>query len=168
VDVLSHMSSVVRNNPCFVGVGNYYRRDDAVGLYITDGLKEYARPDLFSVVNAEDIIESYVFSIADSDCDSVIVVDAVSAEGEPGSVVFGRLCEIEDPGFGASTHKLALGLCGKILEEKGKATYLLGIVPKDIDFGLGLTEEVEKSAAIVREYIIESLNKKEKETLHEH
>ncbi|MBN1533541.1 MAG: hydrogenase maturation protease [Spirochaetes bacterium] len=167
MDILSHIRDVVSEKACVVGVGNYYRRDDAVGLYIAQQLKEQADPERCVVINAEDVIESYVFSIADSDCKNVILVDAVSADGEPGSVLFGRLDEFEDFQYGVTTHKLAFGLCGRILEDRGKRTYLLGIVPQDIDFGQGLTEAVEKSAAIIKEHIIESL-KYRKESLHEH
>lgn len=168
MDVLARISDVLADRPCLVGLGNYFRRDDAVGCVIADGLKQHEDPGLFSVVNVEDVIESYVFSIAGMDCGSVLLLDAVEAEGEPGSVIFGRLSEIEDARVGASTHKLALALCGKILEEQGKPAYLLGIVPRTIDFGQGLTPDVEKSAALLKEFIIDYFNKKEKETLHEH
>ncbi len=167
MDLLAQIDEALRLKTCVVGIGNYYRRDDAVGLYITDRLKKHADPERCVVINAEDVIESFVFTIAESDCENVILVDAVSVPGEPGSVVFGKLDEFEESEFGASTHKLAFGLCSRILEERGKRTYLLGIVPEDIDFGHGLTESVEKSAAILNEYLIESLNTG-KESLHEH
>jgi hypothetical protein len=68
-------------------------------------------------------------------------------------VVFGPLADFpEADGF--STHKLALSLSRKFLEAAGKKVYLLGIVPGELAFGEGLTAEVARAAAAVRDVIL--------------
>jgi hypothetical protein len=58
------IAGVLKDRTCIVGVGNYIRRDDAVGLYLVDALKESVDSDAVQLLNAEDIIESYAFQIA--------------------------------------------------------------------------------------------------------
>ena len=86
-------------------------------------------------MNVEDIIESYVFKIAELDCENVLIIDAVKSTTSPGSIIFGRLTKCGEALNDYSTHKLSLTLCGKILEESGKKTYLLGVEAGDTDFG---------------------------------
>jgi hypothetical protein len=82
-------------------------------------------------------------------------VDAVAAEGPPGSVVFGPLADFgEAESF--STHRLALSLSGKFLEAAGKRVFLLGAVPADLGFGAGLTPTLARTAASLRDLILRS------------
>ncbi|MCP4129563.1 MAG: hydrogenase maturation protease [bacterium] len=171
MDLISRLEQVLDTNPCVVGMGNYLRNDDAVGLYIVDGIEKALHPGKHLIMNVEDIIESYVFKIAELDCDTVIIIDAVSTVRQgvaAGSVLFGKLNEFNELIGDFSTHKLALRMSGKILEEHGKNTYLLGIVAEDIDFGTELTPEVRKSADSIRDFIIESLRCEQKENVYEH
>ncbi len=63
--------------------------------------------------------ENFAPAIARTDCRNVVFVDAVTAEGPPGTVVFGPLADFgEVESF--STHKLALSFSGKFLEAAGK------------------------------------------------
>jgi hydrogenase maturation protease len=143
------LEDVLADGACLVGTGNPWRRDDGVGPWLAEGLKVAGIP----VFNAEDVLENHVYDIAREDCRNVVIMDAVAAGLEPGTIVFEPLDGLGEP-VGLSTHKLALGLCGKILEAHGKRTYLLGIVPRDLDFGRGLTPEVEKAASGVRDLIL--------------
>jgi hydrogenase maturation protease len=153
---------VLADGACLVGTGNPWRRDDGVGPWLAESLEGAGLP----VFNAEDVLENHVYDIARTDCRNVVIMDAVAADLEPGAVVFARLDGLREPA-GPSTHKLALGLCGKILEAHGKRTYLLGIVPRDLDFGRGLTEEVERAASGVRDLILRARAGKHEEHLHE-
>ncbi len=146
---MTGLEDILRDGACLVGTGNLQRRDDGVGVWLAERLEGASVP----VFNVEDVPESYVGDIARTGCRNVIIMDAVAAGLEPGAVVFGPLDELgEQPGL--STHKLALSLCGRFLGAHGQRTYLLGIVPGDIDFGPGLTPEVERAAGEVRDLIL--------------
>jgi len=104
------------------------------------------------VIDVQDVPENFVHVIARDDCRNVVFIDAVAAEGPPGTVIFGPLADFaEADGF--STHKLALSLSGKFLEAAGKRVFLLGVVPADLEFGAGLTADVARSASSLRDLV---------------
>ncbi len=157
MSMVADLMGVMKEKTCIIGMGNYLRRDDAVGLYLIDELRSTIRSEDVLLMNVEDVIENYVFKIADLDCDNVLILDAVKSTTTPGSIVFGRLIKFDEALNDYSTHKLSLTLCGKILEESGKKTYLLGIEAADTDFGRGLSEDVQRSADILKEVLIDTL-----------
>jgi len=148
-----NLNRVLANCPCLVGIGNHLRRDDAVGLRIVEGLKQRGPLGAAAVISAEDVLENHIFAVARMDCSEVIIIDAVASGGEPGAIVFGPLEAFAEVTRNVSTHKPALSLCQKILEQSGKRVYLLGVVPADVGWGRGLTAGVEKSAAALEELI---------------
>ena len=136
---------------CLVGMGNLYRKDDAAGVYIVEGVRKKVEENRPRTLVVEDVLEAYVFKLAELDCENIVIVDAIEADEEPGTVVFGSLSEFSELLNNYSTHKLALELCGKIFKEHKKETYLLGIVAGDIDFGQEMTSQVRESADMLRE-----------------
>ena len=161
------IAGVLKDRTCIVGVGNYIRRDDAVGLYLVDALKESVDSDAVQLLNAEDIIESYAFQIAESDADNVLVVDAVRSGSDMGSVLFGPMDEYDALLNDCSTHKLSVKLASRIWRESGKKTFLLGIEAQDVDFGEGLTEPVRRSADMLKELFISTINSTRKGYMYE-
>ncbi|HDT13758.1 MAG TPA: hydrogenase maturation protease [Candidatus Aminicenantes bacterium] len=131
---------------CLVGVGNPMRRDDGVGPWIVGAVRGLTDATIHSVVDAQDVPENFVPVIARGDCRNVVFIDAVAADGPPGTVIFGPLADFAEAGS-FSTHKLALSLSAKFLEAAGKKVFLLGVVPADLDFGTGFTAEVERAVA---------------------
>jgi len=156
------LESILKEGACLVGVGNSFRRDDGVGPWLARNLEHSG----FEVVDAGDVLENHVFDIARGGARNVILMDAVSADLDPGSIVFEPLDAVGEP-EGPSTHKLALGLCGRILESEGKRTFLLGIVPRDLEFGTGLSEDVARAASEVRDIILRARTATYEENLHE-
>jgi len=94
--------------------------------------------------------------VARDDCLNVIFIDAVAADGRAGTLVYGPLADLKEaPSL--STHKLALSLSAKFLEEAGKKVFLLGVVPGDMSFGEGFTPEVGEVASALRDLIRRTL-----------
>ncbi len=146
------LSDVLQEPTLLVGVGNPLRRDDGVGPWIVGAVRETVAGSDLCVVDVQDVPENFVPAIARQDCRNVVFVDAVAADGAPGTVIFAPLADIAEAGS-YSTHKLALSLSGKFLEAAGKRVFLLGIVPADLEFGTGLTDAVERAAASLRDII---------------
>lgn len=156
--LLSDIKNVVSHDCCLVGMGNFLKSDDAVGLYIIESVKK-AVGSMDGIFNVEDVIEAYVFKIAEMECSNVVVIDAVKAHAETGSIIFGRLeDEFEELGGTLSTHKLALKMSGRIFNEHNKVTYLLGVVVDNTDFGAELSQPVRESADVLIKLIIDALN----------
>ncbi len=144
----AELLAVLAGRTCLVGMGNPWRNDDGVGVQVAERLA--ARADLpphIEVVSVEDVIESYAFDIASRAVSHVVLVDAVACPGAlPGSIVFGKVDELEAGSCDASTHKLALGTVEHVFRQSGKETYLLGIVPGDLDFGNEISPPVAAAA----------------------
>lgn len=166
MDVMSELGRLLKMKTCLVGVGNYLKNDDALGLYIIDEIEKHVSCDHITLMNVEDVIESYVFRIAGLDCENVILIDAVQSGHTAGSVIFGKLDDFQSLADNFSTHKLSLKMSGKILQKQGKNVYLLGVVPEDIEFGNEISPEIKKSADILKDFIIDSLNCKLKEKVY--
>jgi hydrogenase maturation protease len=132
------------------------RRDDGVGPWVVGAIREAASGTRLLVIDAQDVPENFVHVIARADCGNVVFIDAVAAEGVPGTVVFGPLAEFAEA-RSFSTHKLALSFCGRFLEDAGKRVFLLGVVPSDLEFGEGLTAEVERAATSLRDFVLDAL-----------
>ena len=146
-------AGILQEPTCLVGVGNPLRRDDGVGPWIVAAVREASVGTELCLVDAQDVPENFVPAIARGDAQNVVFVDAAAGDGPPGTVMFGPLADFAEAGS-FSTHKLALSLSGKFLEAAGKKVFLLGIVPADLEFGEGLTAEVERAAAALRDLII--------------
>ena len=146
------LSEVLQEPTCLVGVGNPLRRDDGVGPWIVDAVRDAIAGTDLRVIDAQDVPENFAPVIAREGCRNVVFIDAAAARGAPGTVIFGPLADFAEAGS-FSTHKLALSLSGKFLEAAGKKVFLLGIVPADLEFGSGLTPEVKRAAASLRDII---------------
>jgi hydrogenase maturation protease len=136
-EAAASLLAVLAQSTCLVGMGNPFRNDDGVGAHVARRLIGHAGlPPHLQVVDVEDVIESYAFDIADRAVRNVVLVDAAMSPGAPaGSIVFGKVDELEAVTCEASTHKLALDTVASVFQRSGKDTYLLGIVPANIDFG---------------------------------
>jgi hydrogenase 3 maturation protease len=163
---MNGLTDVLRQGACLVGVGNPLRRDDGVGPWVVAALRAAGPAAGLDLVDAQDVPENFVPAVARGAAPNVVFVDAVAAPGEPGTVVFGPLDELaEAESF--STHKMALALSGKYLAASGKRSFLLGIVPADLEFGEGLTPAVAKAAAAVRDAVLGALAPELLENRHE-
>jgi hydrogenase maturation protease len=146
------LGDVLEEPTCLVGVGNILRRDDGVGPWIAGAIRQTIAGTAHRVIDAQDVPENFLAVIAREACRHVVFIDALSAAGPPGTVVFGPLADFAETGS-FSTHQLALSLSGRFLEAAGKSVFLLGIVPGDLEFGTGLTAEVERAAISIRDLI---------------
>lgn len=139
---------------CLVGMGNTLLRDDGVGVYIAEGVSRRIASGGLKIQVVEDVLEAYAFTLAELDCENIMIIDAIQTAGDPGSVAFGELSGFSEILNDFSTHKLALKMSEKIFAEHGKKTYLLGINAADIDFGEGMTREVKDTADLLIESLL--------------
>ncbi len=157
ISMVDDIRNALSGRVCIVGMGNTLLGDDGAGVVIVEALRGAGTNGRAHLVNAEDIIESHAFEIADGDWDRIVVIDAVRFGGRPGDVMFGSFSEIGDLLNDYSTHKLSLRLSESIWRERGKETYLLGIEPESLDFGEGLSLAVQKSADTLGDILLEAV-----------
>lgn len=157
-DLVSRLWQILARPTCIVGVGNPWRKDDVVGALIAERLqRELPASGQLGVVNAEDVIENHVFTIADGPAQNVLIIDAVRGAGgdhaQPGTLLLGPIDDLEDAAGGWSTHKLALSTAAAVLKHHGKSVWLLGIVAADTDYGNEVGREILDSAEAVIDMI---------------
>ena len=119
-----------------LGVGNLLLKDEGIGVHVAQALKEMALPEGVEVVDGG---TSPDLPYLAEGADKLVVVDAVRAGGEPGSIY--RLTP-EDiaarPEALLSIHQM--GLLGSLralrLSGGPKEVVIIGVEPKDMGWGL--------------------------------
>jgi len=136
-----------------VGVGSPIRHDDIIGLRVLELLKGKT-PMSTLLLPTETVPESYTGTIREFQPTHVLILDAANFNGKPGE---GRIIPPEAiANTSVSTHSLPLhvfidyvrkSICEKVA--------LLGIQGVNIDFGEGLTPEVDKSAVEIANILLD-------------
>lgn len=149
----------VPHKTLILGIGNEFRQDDGVGIFVAKQLREMHLPltDVkFLSGETTTILESWM------EYDSVYVIDAVSSDQVPGTIV--RINAKNDPIpknlFKFSVHSMGISEAvayGKILSALPGELIIYGISFKSIDFGKGLTKEVLISAKKIIKLIKEEI-----------
>ncbi len=126
-----------------LGIGNDLRRDDGLGPFIIGSLN-IEHPSVM-LENVGSVPEAFARPIAEFGADRVILVDAADMRKPVGHAELVTRDRIG--GIAISTHHMPLSFLMMYLEqETGAQTVLLGVQPQNIDFGEGLTTEVERVA----------------------
>ncbi|MGQ9780794.1 MAG: hydrogenase maturation protease [Nitrososphaeria archaeon] len=134
-------------NLVFVCVGNEFRGDDYVGLYLGRKLKKTKIGK--NVIIVYSAPENYIGEVVKKNPDSVVFLDAVQAHQEPGTIIFmemepGRLMDLF-----ITTHSIpieTIALIMRSISSKEMKFYILGIQVKNIDFAKGMSEPVISAA----------------------
>lgn len=138
------------------GIGNPIRFDDFVGVKIIQDLQGKVSSKVH-LIECETVPESFMDEIIELKPSHVLLVDAAVMQLKPGEV---RLFDSEKvTNFPAiSTHMLPLRVfCEYITKLTGGKLSLLLIEPKNVDFGEGLTPEVDASAVRVVDFLLKVL-----------
>ena len=143
-----------------LGIGNVLIGDDAVGPTVVSHLDAFW--EFPAGVELEDIgTPSLDLAGRLATFDAVILVDAVSAKAEPGTIRNFTIEEIlkHPPGLRLSPHDPSLKetlLTVQMLDECPKFVVLVGIVPESLD-GFGLTAAVEAAVPLAAEEVVKQL-----------
>jgi len=122
----------------FVGIGNLLKKDDGVGVYISNKLNKTQNIHPLSV---EVSIENYIGKINRLKLDAVVLIDSMNFNRDVG---FWDILPIEKiNGFTTNTHNITLDKVAELFRHK---TYILGIQPQDVSFGEQMTPAVQKAA----------------------
>ena len=136
------MSSLSFIEPLILGLGNELMRDDGAGVHavralVSDGLS----PDqCIEVGTAVLRAQGYLEEAA-----SVIVVDAIQAEGKPGTVY---CMDANDAALSRreTLHDLSLaGVLRLIPEAKRPRVQIVGVEPECLDYGMSLSKTVAEA-----------------------
>jgi hydrogenase 3 maturation protease len=134
-----------------LGIGNELRTDDGLGPFIVNniGLENSS----LLIENVGSVPEAFARPLAEFGAERIILVDAADMQKPVGHIELVTKDRIA--GIALSTHSMPLSLLMMYLEqETGGRTILLGVQPQNIQFGEGMTPEIQD----VAEKIIRTLN----------
>jgi len=148
-----------RSPTLIIGLGNEYRRDDAVGLVVARRLRE-AAPESARVLEESgegaSLMESW------QDADAVILIDAVHSGAKPGTLhrLDAHAQPIAKKFFRFSTHAFGVAEAVELARTLGRLPPRLivyGVEGKSFEAGVGLSPEVEAGAQRVVERVLGEL-----------
>jgi hydrogenase maturation protease len=148
-----------RSRTLVIGLGNEYRRDDAVGLVVARRLRE-AAPE--SVLVLEETGEGASLLESWQDADTVILIDAVQSGAAPGTLhrLDARERPIAKKFFRFSTHAFGLAEAVELARALGRLPPRLvvyGVEGRSFEAGVGLSPEVEAAVQVVVERVLGEL-----------
>ena len=136
-----------------IGLGNEFRRDDAVGLIAARRLRDLGLPAEEHEGDLVTLMERW------RQVDNLILIDAVSSGAMPGTL---HRLDVSDsfPNrdlFNNSTH--ALGLADAVEMSRTLGTLpphviVFGIEVRDVTAGLGLSSEVEATLSLLVDQVL--------------
>ena len=145
-----------------IGVGNEFRGDDGIGLFVCRELKQRL-PDEICIIEAPregtKLIQLW------QDTPAVIVVDAVNSGSNPGKIF--RFDATHEPldverYFGCSSHGIGLAETielARSLDQLPERLIIFGIEGKDFEQHESLSKDVMPSVARVASEIVKELTK---------
>jgi hydrogenase 3 maturation protease len=139
-----------RGRTLLITIGNPLRADDGVGPFVGERVR-FNNPD-YSLINAGTTPENIAQTAINLKPGKIILLDAARFGGRPGEL---KIIPLEDISAQAvlSTHSFPLSVTFSIVrEDTGAELVALGVEPGSMEFGEGLTPEVEKTALNLIEY----------------
>lgn len=135
-----------------LGIGNTLRKDDGVGVMIVKTMTGKVSKKV-QLIQAETLPESFTANIRQANPSHILLVDAGEFDGIPGET---RLVEGDNvDGLAISTHSIPLRIMTKFLEKTTQAKVaLLAIQPRLIEFGEGLSPELEKATLQISQILM--------------
>jgi hydrogenase 3 maturation protease len=138
------------------GIGNSIRSDDFVGVKIIQDIQDKVSSKMH-IIECETVPESFMDEIVELKPSHVLLIDAAILDLHPGDF---RLFDSEKvtnmPAI--STHMLPLRVfCDYITQMSNAKLALLLIEPGNVEFGEGMTAEVQKAAEIISALLLKLL-----------
>lgn len=148
------------NHTVVLGIGNLLLKDEGLGIHVASRMMEMHLPQNVEVVDGATAIWDVV-SLADS-ADRLIIVDAVRGGGAPGTIYRLSLDDIAvDEKEPLSLHHIGLPQMLDVCSLIGRKplTVIIGVEPKEVDFALELSPEVEEKVPQIIELILAEIEK---------
>jgi hydrogenase maturation protease len=142
-----------------IGMGNLLMKDEGIGIHAVQALQEAGLPPQVRLIDGGTSPDIIAYAGASA---KLIIIDAARAGGEPGTVYRFRPEDLADArGDLASAHELGLVPNLKLMALLGnspKETVIIGIEPKEIDYGLELSAELQQKLPDVVRTVLKEID----------
>ena len=129
-----------------LGIGNLLLKDEGIGVHLVQKLAGMVDNTKVNAIDAGTYPD--FMALIDISIDKLIVVDAVKAGNEPGTIYRLTLDDLDlDSTSPISLHEMGVLDSLKtmaLFDRLPESTVIVGIEPKTIEFGLDLSPEVEE------------------------
>ncbi|MFC1963259.1 HyaD/HybD family hydrogenase maturation endopeptidase [Chloroflexota bacterium] len=157
-----------RGKVVVLGAGNELLKDEGVGVHVARALIREKTNAPVEIIEAGTVLDCLP---GDEPISKLVVVDAVHGGCEPGAIYRFTPEEMEpDANNATSIHNLGLHSSLKMSEITGikpGETIIIGVEPKEIDWGTELSKEIQCRIPKVVELVLKEINynaKQEKRT----
>ncbi|NHJ39614.1 MAG: hydrogenase maturation protease [Asgard group archaeon] len=143
---------------CIMGIGNFDRADDYIGVATIELLEKKSFPDNVKIINAGPVPEAFTGVIKKEEPDILIIIDAAQMDEKPGTIrIFTE--ENVDSAYMITPHKVSMTMYLKYLrfELKKLKALFIGIQPKSLSYMVKMDPNVEKSAQYISQLLEELL-----------
>ncbi len=137
-----------------IGIGNWHRGDDAVGLHAAEQLAARCTGAMVSSFLGDfmELLEQWEKE------DIVVLIDAMSSGESPGTVLHfdAVAAPLPEKGFPTSTHAMGLSQAielGRTFEQLPRVLWVYGVELEWVDPGKGLSSPVQNALSLVVEQI---------------
>ncbi len=137
------LKKFIDNKTAIMGIGSTLKRDDGVGVFIAESLKDMG---VSNVIVAGATPEHWLGFLTKKKFEKLLIVDSVLFGGEVGEIKLLDLREISER-FGL-THSSSLHLFYDFISKEGsiKELKVLAIMPESLEVGESLSVPVKRSA----------------------
>jgi len=142
-----------------VGVGNLLLKDEGIGAHTTHALQQIDIPHNVRIVDGgtSPDLPYYLENV-----DKLIIIDAVKTGGKPGTIYrfHPHDMDIESEGI-ISLHELGLEQSLRMMRLTGnepKETIIIGIEPKEIDWGTELSSELQQKIPEIINIVLKEIS----------
>ena len=140
-----------------VGIGNVLLRDEGIGCHVAHALEEIPLPDV-KIIDGGTCPDVLQFI---EGADKLVIVDAVKGGGAPGQIYRFRLEDItlEQRPF-LSLHDVGLVDSLMLMQfwRKTREAVIIGVEPREINWGLELSPELQEKMPQIIDAILAELN----------
>jgi len=156
-------NSRLSDKTLILGLGNILLMDEGIGVHVVSELKKQKLPEDVEIIDGGtagmDLL-SFVKNVQ-----KLIIIDAIRLKKRPGSIYCLRPYEMEFTAPQFSLHQvgvLEILSTAKKLHCLPEDTTIIGVEPKEIDWGLDLTAEVKETIPYIVNMVLEKVNTLEK------
>ena len=147
--ILDELKVKLQGKVLILGIGNTLRRDDGFGSILARAIRGKIKQ---KVVDVKTVPENYLGLIVKNNPDTILIIDAVDFKEKPGAIRIFSLKDVLTSNL-FFTHNLSPHLLINFLNENLKANIIfLGIQPKIVTFGRGLTKELKETKIQLQDF----------------
>lgn len=148
------LKNILKGKVVIVGIGNILRGDDGFGPMLIERLNNNVNA---ICIDAGSAPENYAGKIIKENPDTILIVDIVHLDLQPGDWQILRKEDIVKSGF--TTHDLSPSMFIEYIESQTDAEiYMLGVQPENISMGNQMSDTLKTTLNKIEKLIKEAIN----------